>query len=120
MIKIIFAYIIVFFLAPMIGSIVGLMFLFLLPLISKIRISIPLFRGAISVVIGFVSVWFATMVFSWFGIEPTLLMVIILGLGFGFNDFRRISHASETIISSEIAGAVGDFLGIVIGGIYFL
>ena len=120
MIKFIFAYIIAFFLAPMIGSIVGIMFLFLLPLISKIGIPIPFFRGAISVVIGFVSVLFATMVFSWFGIQPTLLMVIILGVGFCLNDFRRISHASETIKSNEIAGAVGDLLGIVLGGIYFL
>jgi len=120
MIKVILAYIISFLLAPMIGSIAGILFLPLLPLISKIGTPLPLFRGAASVVIGFVSVWFATIVFSWLGIQPTLLMVIMLGLGFGFNDFRRISHASEAIMSNEAAGAIGDLLGIIVGGIYFL
>ena len=47
-------------------------------------------------------------------------MVIILGLGFGLNDFKRISHASEAIISNEIAGAIGDLLGIIMGGVYLL
>ena len=56
MIKLIFAYIISFLLAPTIGGIAGILFLPLLPLITKVGVPIPLFRGTISVVIGFVSV----------------------------------------------------------------
>jgi len=118
MIKLILAYVIAFLLSPTIGAIAGLLFLPLVFLIDKIGVPFYLFRGATSVVIGFVTVWFATIVFSWFAFQPTLLMVVIIG--FGLNDFRRISHSSEAIVSSEIAAAVGDLLGVVVGGIYFL
>ena len=120
MIELILAYVIAFLLSPTIGAIAGLLFLPLVFLIDKIGIPFSLFRGVTSVVIGFVTVWFATIVFSWFAFQPTLLMVVILGFGFVSNDYRRISHSSEANVSSEIAAAVGNLLGVVVGGVYFL
>jgi len=129
MIKLIIAYILTFYLAPTIGGIVGLImisiFFGLTSLVSLSASMIPipfllLIRGTISFVVGFASVWFAAIVFSWFDLQPTLLMVIIIGLGFLFNDLKRLSHASEAVILSEKAGTVGDLLGVIIGGFYFL
>lgn len=131
MIKSIFAYISVFLLAPTLGGLAGLLLTFLsFPLMAKLKTLIPLLGGAISIVIGFVSVWVGAVVFSWFNKQPTLLMIIVLGVGFGFNDFRRILHtiplgdsagrAGRLVFLNEISGTIGNLLGIIAGGIYFL
>jgi hypothetical protein len=118
MIKLIFAYILAFFLGPFIGGTVGLVTLPLFLLISKVN---PYFIFMLSrIVIGLVSVWVAAIVFLLFGFQLTLLMVILLGFGFIRNDFNRISHAPEAVLQHEVVGVIGDLLGIVIGGIYFL
>lgn len=118
MIKLILAYILAFFLSPFVGGTVGIVSLPVFLLISKVN---PSFIFMLSrIVIGFVSVWFASIVFSWLDFQLTLLMVILLGFGFIRNDFNRISHATETVLQHEVVGIVGDLLGIIIGGIYFL
>jgi hypothetical protein len=77
-------------------------------------------RGVISIIIGFIAVWIGTLIFILFHTEPTILMVIILGLGFGINSYRRISHSKNEIIRGEIIGGLGSLIGIILGGIYFL
>ncbi len=126
MIKLILAYILAFFLAITLGGLVGIMefpLAFLCSKNAKNGVSTPCYLltwGTTTFVIGFVYVWIATVVFSWFGFQLTLLMVIILGFGAVNNDFYQISHAPEARLPHEVAGAVGELFGIVIGGIYFL
>lgn len=119
----IFAYVIAFFLAPTVGIGLGFILYYILAYLRYLfKIPAPLLRVIVSIIMGFVTIWTARFIFAWFNVHLTLLMVIILGLEFVFYDFReiiRISSWSE-MRQIKIAGAFGDLLGIIIGGIYFL
>lgn len=132
MIKEIFAYIIAFFLSP---TIAGFMLILVAPLgllIIKVFKFLDdnahfkqLFIGLNWFVVGFANVWVAAFIFSWFDVQPTLLLVIILGLSLMNNGLNRVSRAQasgvyDVIILSEKVGVVSGLLGIVVGGIYIL
>ncbi len=137
MFKSLVAYLFVFFLAPTVGSLVGLA-IFLIPVFSArlgsdeadtvpraglssfLRRHALSFRGAISAIGAFVAVWFGTVVFSWFDVRPSASMVIMLGLGYTLNDLRRIRHSPPSVLGMELAGGVGDLLGVIAGGIYLI
>ena len=79
--------------------------------------------GLPHIVVGFVSVWFGSMVFSWFGLSPTVLMVIIIGVGFLMNDLNRLrkfASAPPEHFQIELAGAIGSLVGVGVSGIYLL
>lgn len=131
MVKSVFAYGIVLFLAPIISGLCGIPFLLLLNLISKLmgekRTNTKLWvwfcdvlLGAMSVFTGFIAIWVGMLIFSALGKTSSVLMVLMLGIGFGINDFRIILLSLKTIIRQRLIAFLGHLLGIVIGGAYFL
>ena len=61
--------------------------------------------------------------FSMFGLRPTVLMVIIIGVGFlmnHLNRLRKVTSASPEHFQIELAGTVGSLVGVVVSGIYLL
>jgi hypothetical protein len=119
----IFVYLLSFFLGPIIGGLVVLIFMPLVLSLLSLSKS-KLLSGTVGVIIGTViggiSFWFATTVFVWFNLQPTVFLAIILALGFAFNDFKRVDRAPKEVAHFEISSGIGDLLGIIIGAIYFL
>ncbi|MFH0813437.1 MAG: hypothetical protein V2A69_11460 [Pseudomonadota bacterium] len=114
--KTVFAYLIVFFLGPLIGSIAGVILMPLFLPLSRVLKYFPIGNF----VIGFATVWLSSIIFHWFGIKPTLLMIITLGVGFAFNSFNRLKHANEEQFPIELSFSIGEIAGVVIGGFYIL
>ena len=83
--------------------------------IPLMPIQLKLFRGIplINFCIGLVTVWLGTMIFSWFSLNPTILMVMVLAIGFIMNSLRelRILPKAWLLLIGELAGvATGAFL----------
>lgn len=73
-----------------------------------------------SAVIGFLAVWFGKSIFSWFTLRPTILMVIIIGIGFLLISLNRLRATTQERFPLELLFAIGELVGVIIGGIYFL
>jgi len=73
-----------------------------------------------NLIIGFATVWVGSIIFSWFGSEPTFLMVIMLAFGFSLNNFNRLKHSTKEQFPLELSSSIGDILGVIGGGFYFL
>lgn len=114
--KIFLAYLVVFFLGPLVGSLAGIILMPILLPLSRVLKYFPIGNF----IIGFATVWVSSVIFHWFGSKPTLLMVIILGVGFTFNSFNRLKHSNEEQFSLELSSSIGEILGVVGGGFYIL
>lgn len=122
MIKIL-AYLIAFLLSPTVAGLAGLVVLpIVLPIllcIRKIKPLVAVVTFIIGVIVGFIAIWFASVVFGWFGLQPTIMMAVILAIGFLLNTLRRIDYMRKEIASDEAISGLGELLGIIIGTIYF-
>ena len=72
-------------------------------------------------VLGFVSIWLGTIIFSLFGLQPVPLMVFLIGIVFFFNyliayDFK---DTGPILYNATLLGVVGSLSGVLIGGLYF-
>lgn len=114
--KIFLAYLVVFFLGPLVGSLAGVVLMPVLLPLSRVLKYFPI--G--SFIIGFATVWVGSIIFHWFGLKPTLLMVIILGVGFALNSFNRLNHSNETQFPLELSSSIGEIAGVIGGGFYIL
>lgn len=71
-------------------------------------------------IMGVITVWFGTIVFSWFGLKSTILMVIILGIGSLLNSLNRLKATTQEQFLIELSSSASELVGIMIGGIFFL
>lgn len=110
------AYLVVFFLGPLVGGIAGIILMPVLLPLSQIFKYFPIGNF----IIGFVAVWVSSVIFRWFGLEPALLMVIILGVGFTLNSLNRLKHSNEEQFSLELSSSIGEIVGVIGGGFYIL
>ena len=71
---------------------------------------------------GFLSIWLGTIVFRIFDLQPTSLMVQLIGLFYFFNFFIGffIKNESSDISKTKLLGGIGCLSGVIIGGIYLL
>jgi hypothetical protein len=115
-VKTFFAYLIVIFLGPLIGGIAGVILMPLLLPLNRILKYFPIGNF----IIGFATVWMSSIIFYWFGMKPTLLMVIILGVGFALNSINRLSRTNKEQFPLELSFSIGEIAGVVIGGFYIL
>ena len=71
---------------------------------------------------GFLSVLIGTVVFSFFGLESSVIMVQLIGLFFFFNFFIGffIKNESSEISKVKLLGGIGSLSGVIIGGLYCL
>ena len=111
---IVLAYVLAFFLAPTIASVVGFVTLPLFAAVTK-RAGVILFliRTLIAIATGAAAVLASSLIFRLFGLRLTFLMVCILFLAYLANDYRRLRH-TETgpLVRMRIGDLVGDLLGI--------
>ncbi len=103
-----FAYIITFFLAPTIGT---LMAIPLMPIQLKIFKGIPVINFGI----GLITVWLGTLIFSLFGLRATILMVIILSFGFIINSLREIG-----VLPKAWLFLIVELAGVATGALFFV
>jgi hypothetical protein len=103
-----FAYAITFFIAPTIGTLMA---------IPLMPIQLKIFRGlpVINFFIGLITVWLGTLIFSWFGLKPTILMVIVLSGGFILNSLREI-----VVIPKEWLFLIVELAGVTTGAFFFV
>ena len=131
MIKTLFAYSIVFILAPVISAIGGAPFLLFLTLIKKLvgekRTNTKIWFWfcnlsliMMCIVTGFIMVWIGKLIFAMLGKDSTMLMVIMLGIGCGMNDFYRILISNKANILQRTVAFFSHLSGIFIGGLHFL
>jgi len=68
--------------------------------------------------VGFLSIWLGTIVFRVFGLQPTSLMVQLIGLFYFFNFFIGffIKNDSSETSTIKLLGGIGCISGVVIGG----
>ena len=104
------AYVLLFLIGPSVGAIGSVL---LMPLSIAIgRIISPFVAGqVVGVGQGFATAWFGKIFLVWFGITAGWLMVIILGIGFLFNDLKRIQTRVNTAI--ELGYLFGDISGLI-------
>ena len=67
------AYLVVFFLGPLVGSLAGIILMPVLLPLSRVYKYFPIGNF----IIGFATVWVSSVIFYWFGSEPTSLIVLI-------------------------------------------
>lgn len=104
------AYIITFFVAPLIG---GLASIFLIFIDSLFKMKIPI-SGIVGMII---AVWVGRWIFSMFGLPPTIGIALILGLGSITNSINRLRKRADY---NEISSSIGELVGIIIGTFIFL
>jgi hypothetical protein len=103
------AYAITFFLAPTLGTLIAIPFM---PIQLKLFKGIPL----VNFCIGLLTVWLGTVILSWFGLKPTILMIIVLYIGFIINSLRELWVLPKAwlFLIVELAGvATGAFLFVI-------
>jgi len=70
---------------------------------------------------GFISVWFSTLIFSFFGLQPVPFTVFLIGVVFFINtllgyDFK---NPGPVLYNASFLGSVGCLAGVILGGLYF-
>ena len=116
----ILAYFIALLLSPTVGTLAGLIVLPLLLWLKRFKTLVAIITFTSGIVAGFIAIWFSSVIFRWFSLQPSIVMASILAVGFMFNDLRRIEYASKENTYIEIATGLGNLLGIMIGVIYLL
>jgi len=120
MLKSIIAYTLAFFVAPNIAPIPALL---ALPLVGWTRRWTAASYVAQAIVFGAMSVlaiWIGTLIFRIFGLKPTLLMVVLIGVSQYINDRRRILRAHADLRPHESVRAFAGIGGAIAGGFLFL
>jgi hypothetical protein len=111
------AYVLMFLLGPFVGGIGSIV---LMPVILGVcRATTPAVGGIVGgVVQSFLAVWVGTIIFGWFELKPSLLMLVVLGAGFLLFDLNR--YATRGPSSWEIGCYVGHIGGLVLAAAVLL
>ena len=141
LIKVIFIYILAFFIVAFFGNIFILLFIPLGPLTRKIKSIMPIISAVLDIASNFIAVFIIVLLCDKLNIKPTLLMVIIPGVLTIQNNTSRIKRAKkgmanvkymlersdesdtyeqELDVRNEYAHLIGDVTGLLLGTIYFL
>jgi hypothetical protein len=131
MIKSILAYFITFFIAPLLASVPVLILLPILALSAKLidtershrvwALYVDILGFIVWMFMGFLSTYVGSAIFSLFGKEPTILMLVMLVIGISINQLRRIRlQSAPSLKISETLRYIGDLLGIIVGGFYVM
>jgi len=141
LVKVIFIYILAFFIVAFFGNIFILLFIPLGPLMRKIKSIMPIISAVLDIASNFIAVFAIVLLCDKLNIKPTLLMVIIPGVLTIQNNTSRIKRAKRGIanakymlersgesdsyeqeldVRNEYAHLIGDVTGLLLGTIYFL
>jgi len=141
LVKVIFIYILAFFIVAFFGNIFILLFIPLGPLMRKIKSIMPIISAVLDIASNFIAVFIIVLLCDKLNIKPTLLMVIIPGVLTIQNNTSRIKRAKRGIanakymlersgesdsyeqeldVRNEYAHLIGDVTGLLLGTIYFL
>lgn len=89
------------------------------PLLSSLGLgySFTTLRYGLSWCLGSIAtVWIGSLVFRLFGLTPTVLMVILIGIGILMTDLRALKHPPiQGIAASQYVRLFASLLGVVIG-----
>jgi hypothetical protein len=115
--KIAIAYVLLLILGPTVG---GLGSLVLAPVVVAIsRKGYSFIGGAVTgVAEGVLTAWFGTILFGWFGLTASWVMLLVLGVGSLLNDLYRLATRGATRL--EFGFLVGGIGGLVLAGFVLL
>ena len=110
-------YVLIFLLGPFIGGIGSIV---LMPVILGVcRATTPAAGGIVAgIVQSFIAAWVGTIIFGWFDLMPSLLMLVVLGIGFLLFDLNR--YATRGPSSLEIGCYIGHVGGLVLAAAILL
>ena len=119
MMKIIIAHLIALFLSPIVGAIISTLSLLILLPFARHNILMQRFSFfLLGVISGFVALYFGTIVFGWFNIEPTASLFIVMILAFVLNDINRIRTRPD--FDNEVMHLFGDIVGVYLGAHFWI
>jgi hypothetical protein len=122
------AYTVAFLLAPTIGAVASFaatllsapVVAFLSPQRRARAFIYGVFQAPTCALGAFVSLWFARLLFGLLRVHAGVGVVWVLGSGFAFNDLKLLKNSEGGELFYNVARAVGDLVGLVLGGIYLL
>ena len=114
----IIAYVISFFVAPIVSSLAGLVFSPLVAFFPRSLSFLPII--VIFAIMGFAAIGIGQFIFSLLGLQATWILVLVMGIAYLFNNANRLRNAGEHQFYLELFMGASELLGLVAGGFYWI